>query len=121
MRTKNLIAIFLLSCTALSCKKPTSANIIGRYTAERPNGFEMLELQTNGTYVQVFTNTTTARTNVGVWTLQPPTLTLKRALMFGAPSVATNDWRLTTKYVFNIWILGDGQSEAFSQVTADNQ
>ena len=105
----------------LSCKKPTLSNIIGRYTAERPTGLETLELQTNGTYVQIFTNSTTARTNVGAWTLQSPTLTLKSALMFGATPITTNDWQLTTKYVFNIWVLGDGQNEAFSQVTPENQ
>jgi len=127
MRTTSFIAILVLTCTGLSCKKATSTNIAARYTAERPHGFELLELQTNGTYVQVFTNSTLARTNVGQWTLEPPILTLKSALMFddgfGRPAtpVVTNDWKLKVRYLFNIWVLEDRQNESFSQVTTENQ
>ncbi len=127
MRTTTTIAIFALVCAALSCKKPTTTTITGRYTAERPHGFETLELQTNGTYVQIFTNSTLARTNVGQWTFQPPILTLKSALIFdngfGRPAtpVITNDWKLKVRFLFNIWVFEDRQNEPFSQVTAENQ
>jgi hypothetical protein len=127
MRTITLITAFVLVCAVVSCKKATSANIAGNYTAARPHGFETLELKTNGTYVQVFTNSTLARTNFGQWTFQPPTLTLKSALMFddgfGRPAtpVVTNDWKLSVRYLINIWVLEDRQNEPFSQVTAENQ
>ena len=127
MRTTTLIALVALACAALSCKKATPTNIAGRYTAERPHGFETLELKTNGTYVQVFTNSTLARTNVGQWTFQPPTLTLKSALIFddgfGRPAtpIVTNDWQLKVRYLINIWVFEDRQNEPFSQVTPENQ
>lgn len=130
MCTTNLIATLALICAALSCKKatpPTPTNIAGRYTAERPHGFESLELATNGTYMQVFTNSAVARTNVGQWTFQAPILTLKSALIFddgfGRPAapVVTNDWKLKVRYLFNIWVFEDRQNEPFSQVTPDNQ
>ena len=127
MRTITLIGVLVLACAALSCKKATSANIVGNYTAERPHGFERLELKTNGTYVQVFTNSTLARTNVGQWTFQPPTLTLKSALIFddgvGRPAtpIVTNDWQLKVRYLINIWVFEDRQNEPFSQVTPENQ
>lgn len=127
MRTTSFITILALACIAVSCKKPTSADIAGRYTAERPHGFESLELGTNGTYVQVFTNSTVARSNAGQWTFQPPILTLKGALLFddgfGRPAtpVVTNDWKLKVRYLINIWLLEDRQNEPFSQVTSENQ
>ena len=92
-----------------------------------PAWFETLELKTNGTYLQVFTNSTVARTNAGQWTFQPPILTLKSALIFddgfGRPAtpVVTNDWKLKARYLINIWVLEDRQNEPFSQVTAGNQ
>src|SRR5262249_54060637 len=97
------------------------------YTAQRPHGFETLELMTNGAYVQVFTNSSTARTNVGQWTLQPPTLTLKRAIIFddgfGHPAIplVTNDWKLKVRYLFNIWPFEARQNEPFAQISAENQ
>ena len=127
MRTESLIAIVALTCTTLSCKKATPTNIVARYTAQRPHGFETLELMSNGAYVQVFTNSTMVRTNIGKWTLQPPILTLKSALIFddgfGHPAIplVTNDWKLKTTYLFNAWVLEDRQNEPFSQVTAENQ
>ncbi len=127
MRTTALVGTIAFSCATLSCKKASSMNIVGRYTAERPHGFESLELATNGTYVQVFTNSTVLRTNVGQWTFQPPILTLKSALIFddgfGRPAtpVLTNDWKLKVRYLINIWVLEDRQNEPFSQVTAENQ
>ena len=127
LRTISFIVVTAVACTTLSCKKATSTNIAGRYTAQRPHGFESLDLRTNGTYVQVFTNSNLARTNAGQWTFQPPILTLKRALMFddgfGRPAtpVVTNDWKLNVRYLFNIWVFEDRQNEPFSQVTAENQ
>jgi hypothetical protein len=127
MRTTTFVATVVLACTALSCKKATTSNIAGRYTAERPHGFESLELATNGTYVQVFTNSTLVRTNVGQWTFQQPVLTLKSALIFddgfGRPAtpVVTNDWKLKVRYLFNILVFEDRQNEPFSQITAENQ
>ena len=127
MRTTTAIMVLALACTAISRKKPTTTNIAGRYTAQRPHGFETLELQTNGSYVQVFTNSTLARTNVGQWTFLPPTLTLKSALIFddgfGRPAtpVVTNDWLLKVRYLFNIWVFEDRQNEPFSQITPENQ
>ncbi len=127
MGTTRVLVLLVLSCTVLSCKKATSVNLAGRYTAERPHGFELLELGTNGTYVQIFTNTSLARTNLGQWTFQQPILTLKGALMFddgfGHPAtpIATNDWQLKPRYLFNIWVLEDRQNEPFSQVTPENQ
>ena len=84
-------------------------------------------MRTNGTYVQVFTKSTVARTNVGQWTFKPPILTLKSALIFdngfGRPAtpVITNDWKLKVRFLFNIWVFEDRQNEPFSQVTAENQ
>jgi len=127
MRNIALIAVLVLACAALSCKKATSANIAANYTAERPHGFETFELKTNGTYGQVLTNSTLARTNAGQWTLKPPTLTLKSALMFddgfGRPAtpVVTNDWQLKVRFLISIWLLEDRQNEPFSQVTPENQ
>ena len=127
MRASTFIVFLALVCAALSCKKATSTNIAGNYTAERPHGFETLELKTNGIYVQVFTNRTLARTKVGQWTFQPPTLTLKRALLFddgfGRPAtpVVTNDWQLNVRHLINIWVLEDRQNEPFSEVTLENQ
>ena len=127
MRTTSVIAIVTLACTGMSCKKATSADIVGRYTAQRPHGFESLELKTNGTYVQVFTNSTLSRTNVGQWTFQQPILTLKSALMFddgfgrAATPVVTNDWKLKVRYLINAWIFEDRQNEPFAQVTPENQ
>src|SRR5258708_11843662 len=127
MRTITLIPALVLACAVVSCKKATSANIVGNYTAQRPHGFERLELKTNGTYVQVFTNSTLVRTNVGQWAFQPPTLTLKSALMFddgfGHPAtpVVTNDWQLKARFLINIWVFEDRQNEPFSQFTPENQ
>ena len=108
-------------------RKPTPSNLVASYKAERSYGLEFLELRTNGIYVQIFTNSTTVRTNVGTWTLQAPTLTLKAALIFDdgsnrpAATVVTNDWQLATRWLFNIWILGDGRAESFVQITPENQ
>ncbi len=127
MRVRNFIATLALACTALGCKKATPTNIAGRYIAQRPHGYESLVLATNGTYVQIFTNATLARTNVGQWTFQPPILTLKGALMFDdgfghpATAIVTNDWNLKVRYLFNIWVFQDRQNEPFSQVTPENQ
>jgi len=127
MRTKTLIALVVLACTPLSCKKATSSNIAGRYKAARSHGFESLELVANGTYVQIFTNRSFAQTNIGQWTFQPPVLTLKSALMFDdgfnrpATPVVTNDWKLKVRYLFNIWVFEDRDNEPFSQITAENQ
>lgn len=127
MRMFTVITAVAVASIGLSCNKPTSTNLVGRYKAERSYGLEFLELRTNGTYVQVFTNSTTLQTNIGTWTLQPPTLTLKSALIFDdglnrpATHVVTNDWRLDTKWVFNIWVLGDGHAESFVQITPENQ
>jgi hypothetical protein len=127
MKGFGIIAVLAVALIGLSCNKPTSTNLVGRYKAERSYGLEFLELKTNGSYVQVFTNSNTLSTNVGTWTLTPPTLTLKSALIFDdgfnrpATRVATNDWHLETKWVFNIWILGDGHAESFVQITPENQ
>jgi hypothetical protein len=127
MRTTTYIVTVALACAVISCKKATSTNIAGRYTAQRPHGFESLDLATSGTYMQVFTNSTVARTNVGQWTFQPPILTLKSALIFddgfGRPAspVVTNDWKLKVRYLFNIWVFEDRQNEPFTQVTPENQ
>jgi hypothetical protein len=127
MRTITLIAALVLVCAALSCKKATSTNIAGNYTAQRPYGFETLELKTNGTYMQVFTNSALARTNFGQWSFQAPTLTLKSALVFDdgfgrqATPIVTNDWQLKVRYLINIWVFEDRQNEPFSQVTPENQ
>jgi hypothetical protein len=127
MRAWSFIALVAMACTTLSCKKATSMNIVGRYTAQRPHGFETLELMTNGAYLQVFTNSTMVQANIGKWTLQPPILTLKSALIFddgfGHPAIplVTNDWKLMVRYLFNIWVFEDRQNESFAQVTAENQ
>ncbi len=75
MRTFAFILMLATAGTGLSCKKAKSTDLPGRYTADRSHGFESLELEADGSYVQVFTNRTLARTNVGQWTFQPPTLT----------------------------------------------
>src|SRR5262245_34723934 len=117
MRTTTAIAIIALACTTLSCQKPTTTSIAGSYNALRPHRFETLELQTNGTYVQVCTNSTLAQTNVGQWTFQSPTLTLKSALIFddgfGRPAtpVLTNDWKLKVSYLINVWVFEDRKNE----------
>ena len=119
MRASTFAAILALACSGFSCRKAKSTDLPGRYTAERSHGFESLELKTNGTYLQVFTNSTLARTNVGLWTFQPPTLTLKGALMFDdgfdlpASPVVTNDWQLKVRYLINIWVFEDRQAQPF--------
>jgi hypothetical protein len=127
MRTLAFIMTVALACSGLSCKKAKSTDLPGRYTSDRSHGFESLELQTNGNYVQVFTNSTLVRTNVGQWTFQPPMLTLKGALVFDdgfnrpAATVVTNDWQLKVSRMINVWIFEDRQAQPFSQVTAENQ
>lgn len=127
MRTSTFITVLALAFITGACKKATPAGLAGSYTAERSHGFEFLELRTNGTYVQIFTNITVARTNTGQWSYQSPTLTLKSALMFDdgfnrpASPVVTNDWRLKVRWLFNIWVFEDRQAEPFSQVTSENQ
>ena len=127
MRNITLIAPLVLACAALSCSKATPTSLAARYAALRPHGFETLELKTNGTYVQVFTNSTLVRTNIGQWTFRPPILTLTNALLFddgfGRPAspVVTNDWQLKARHFLNIWLLEDRQNEPFSEVTPENQ
>ncbi len=127
LRAFSIIMVVALALIGLACKKSTSTNLVGRYVAERSYGLEFLELKTNGTYVQTFTNSATLRTNAGTWTFKAPTHTLKRALIFDngfnrpAALVVTNDWQLETKWLFNIWILSDGHAESFTQVTPENQ
>jgi hypothetical protein len=127
MRTFTFITAVMLGLVSVSCKQATSPDLAGSYTAERSHGFELLDLKTNGTYVQIFTNVSVARTNTGQWSYQPPTLTLKSALMFDdgfnrpASPVVTNDCKLKVRRLFNIWVFEDRQAEAFSQVTPENQ
>jgi hypothetical protein len=127
MRAFTFIAFTAALFGGVSCKKATSNNLPGRYTSDRSHGFESLELKSDGTYVQVFTNSTLARTNVGQWTFKPPTLTLKSALMYDdgfnrpAATVATNDWPLKVRRLFNIWVFEDRQAQPFSEVTPENQ
>ena len=82
IRTTSIIATLALACSSLSCKKATPMNIVGRYTAQRPHGFETLELMTNGTYIQVLTNSTFARTNIGQWTASSLTIRLPLPLAY---------------------------------------
>ena len=116
-----------VACAGLSCRKAKTTDLAGRYTADRSHGFESLELKADGTYVQVFTNSSVARTNIGQWVFQPPTLTLKNALVFDDGSnhpvaaVLTNDWQLKVTRLLNIWVFEDRQAQPFTQVTPENQ
>lgn len=126
MRAFTFITMLAVACTGLSCKKAKSTDLPGRYTSDRSHGLESLELKADGTYVQVFTNSTLVRTNVGQWTFQPPTLTLSALLFddgFDHPvsAVVTNDWQLNVTRLLKIWVLSDRHAQSFSQVTPENQ
>src|SRR5690349_10608125 len=127
MRTESFIAIVALPCTTLSCKKPTPTNIVARYTAQRPHGFESLELIRNGSYVQEFTVSAMVRKNIREWTVQLLIHTQKGALNFYGgcehPTIPLikNDCKMKSTYFFNPCRLEGLQNEPFSHVTPESQ
>jgi hypothetical protein len=74
----------LLSFFIAGCGKPQVTEVAGRYSAKRPFGSELLTLQPDGSYVQVYSNSSGLQTNLGKWEYDPAeaTLVLRRAWMF---------------------------------------
>ena len=89
----------LVACVVAGCGKPRVTELAGRYSAKRPFGSELLTLQPDASYVQVYSNSAGLQTNLGKWEYDPaePTLVLRRAWMFDyhLMGVRTTAWYLT--------------------------
>ena len=128
-RIRSYTAVTAVALLAFSCKKPQPYQIPGPYNRFRTQGQEWLDLLTNGTFVQVYSNAALARTNAGRWAFQPepPTLVLKGALVIddspGHPTAftVTNAWKLKTRRLAGLILFEDPDKEPFAQVTPENQ
>jgi len=104
-----------------ACSKPKATDIPGVYSARRSYGTEMLHLRTDGSYEQVFTAGSTARTNTGKWTFHPEQsfVALDGALLFDdgwgrqASLVQTSTWALNVQTGPRAVSLAYGEAEPF--------
>ena len=118
-----------LACMAVSCKKPQAADVPGQYNRLRTQGGGFLDLRADGTYVQVYSNSTVLRTNLGQWAFQakPPALVLRNVLIIddgpGHPATmaVTNGWKLNASLLAGLLIFEDPGAEPFARITAENQ
>jgi len=129
MRVLQPALLVALACMAVSCKKPQAADVPGQYNRLRTQGGGFLDLRADGTYVQVYSNSTVLRTNLGQWAFQakPPALVLRNALIIddgpGHPATmaVTNGWKLNASLLAGLLIFEDPGAEPFARITAENQ
>jgi len=121
-----MLALVLLST---SCRKPQATEIPGPYNRDRTLGKEWLELKPDRSFVQVYSNATLVRTNIGQWAFQatPPTLVLQNALTIddspGHPPVfaMTNGWKLKAMRLAGLILFEDPDKDPLARVTVENQ
>ncbi len=90
-----------MACFIAGCSKPQVAEVAGQYLAKRPFGSELLALRADGSYTQVYSNSSGLHTNFGKWQYDPaePSLTLQHAWMFDYHGwlVHTTTWNLDVR------------------------
>src|SRR6266700_742792 len=129
MRVLQQALLVVLACVAVSCKKPQATDIPGHYNRLRAQGGELLDLKADGTFVQICSNSTVLRTNLGQWAFQakPPALVFRNVLIIddgpGHPATmaVTNGWKLNARRLAGLLIFEDPGAEPFARITAENQ
>lgn len=103
------------------------SDIPGTYEAKYSFGTETLELNSDGSYIQVFASAGNSRTNIGTWTFHPAkewldggSLILDDALIFGdgfgqpSKEVRKSTWALDVEGDTSKVMLVQGEDSAFS-------
>jgi len=103
--SKSIWQMVLMTCFIVGCSKPQVTEVAGHYVAKRPFGSELLTLHPDGSYAQVYSNSSGLQTNLGKWKYDPadPGLALQHAWMFDYHGylVRTTAWYLDVRRSFS--------------------